>query len=235
MWPPAGSSTGTSCTTSTSRGAGSASRGPSITPRPPQGQPVVSALAHGPVALPARRRARADIGYRHPARRRRRPGDRRRDPRRAGGRRAGGPETVRVFADLVVFLDDGRRRGGRPQGPARRARGLRVHAATPPSSPGHRHELADLLQDWQAAGLTGFRLRPGAIPHDLAAITRGPGAGTAEPRRLPPAPTRHPPCAGCSAWPAPPTATPPPDAGLEGPDHEQAASSRSTSRPISRA
>jgi hypothetical protein len=33
--------------------------------------------------------------------------------------------------------------------------------------------LADLLQEWQRAGLTGFRLRPGTIPRDLEAITRG--------------------------------------------------------------
>ena len=34
-------------------------------------------------------------------------------------------------------------------------------------------DLADLLQEWAAAGLTGFRLRPGALPHDLSAVTRG--------------------------------------------------------------
>ena len=32
-------------------------------------------------------------------------------------------------------------------------------------------DLADLLQDWQAAGLSGFRLRPAALPHDLTHIT----------------------------------------------------------------
>ena len=31
--------------------------------------------------------------------------------------------------------------------------------------------LADLMQDWQAAGLSGFRLRPGALPHDLTRLT----------------------------------------------------------------
>ena len=34
-------------------------------------------------------------------------------------------------------------------------------------------ELADLVLEWRAAGLTGVRLRPGALPHDLAQITRG--------------------------------------------------------------
>jgi alkanesulfonate monooxygenase SsuD/methylene tetrahydromethanopterin reductase-like flavin-dependent oxidoreductase (luciferase family) len=33
-------------------------------------------------------------------------------------------------------------------------------------------QLAGLLLDWQRAGLAGFRLRPGAIPDDLEAITR---------------------------------------------------------------
>jgi len=37
---------------------------------------------------------------------------------------------------------------------------------------GTASDLADTLQEWQHAGLTGFRLRPGAIPHDLEAITR---------------------------------------------------------------
>jgi alkanesulfonate monooxygenase SsuD/methylene tetrahydromethanopterin reductase-like flavin-dependent oxidoreductase (luciferase family) len=34
-------------------------------------------------------------------------------------------------------------------------------------------ELADVLQEWHAAGLTGFRLRPAALPHDLLQITDG--------------------------------------------------------------
>lgn len=34
-------------------------------------------------------------------------------------------------------------------------------------------QLADLLLEFQAAGLTGFRLRPAVHGHDLPAITRG--------------------------------------------------------------
>jgi len=34
-------------------------------------------------------------------------------------------------------------------------------------------QLAELLLDWQGAGLTGFRLRPAALPRDLIHITRG--------------------------------------------------------------
>ena len=43
-------------------------------------------------------------------------------------------------------------------------------AATPASTPA-RAGLADLLQDWQSVGLSGFRLRPAALPHDLKHIT----------------------------------------------------------------
>ena len=32
-------------------------------------------------------------------------------------------------------------------------------------------ELADLMQAWQRVGIEGFRLRPGALPHDLESIT----------------------------------------------------------------
>jgi alkanesulfonate monooxygenase SsuD/methylene tetrahydromethanopterin reductase-like flavin-dependent oxidoreductase (luciferase family) len=36
---------------------------------------------------------------------------------------------------------------------------------------GTPQELADLMVEWRAGGIDGFRLRPGAIPHDLDAIT----------------------------------------------------------------
>jgi alkanesulfonate monooxygenase SsuD/methylene tetrahydromethanopterin reductase-like flavin-dependent oxidoreductase (luciferase family) len=80
---------------------------------------------------------------------------------------------VHVFADRVVFLDE-------PGGETAAERKARLDAlagyayasdaAIFAGSPAH---LADLLQDWQASGLSGFRLRPGAIPQDLEAITRG--------------------------------------------------------------
>jgi alkanesulfonate monooxygenase SsuD/methylene tetrahydromethanopterin reductase-like flavin-dependent oxidoreductase (luciferase family) len=79
---------------------------------------------------------------------------------------------VHVFGDLVVFLDAA---GGEP-GAERKAR-LDDAAGYPYASDaavftGTPRELADLLQDWQAGGLSGFRLRPGALPQDLEAITR---------------------------------------------------------------
>ena len=79
-------------------------KGPSITPRPPQGQPVVAALGHA--SVPYRLIARsADIGFVTP-----------RDAAhaaeivaeiRAEQARAGrAAQTVHVFGDLVVFLDE---------------------------------------------------------------------------------------------------------------------------------
>jgi hypothetical protein len=38
---------------------------------------------------------------------------------------------------------------------------------------GRPARLAELLLEWQAAGLTGIRLRPAVLPHDLTAITAG--------------------------------------------------------------
>ena len=118
-------------------------------------------------------------------------------------------DPLRVFADLVVFLDDepGRRR--RRKAPPRRARRPRATAPTPSCSPGRPAELADLPGRLAAStGIAGFRLRPGAQPHDLEAITRRlvPAAAAAGP--LPAPTTRRPPCGPGSGWPDRPTATP---------------------------
>jgi alkanesulfonate monooxygenase SsuD/methylene tetrahydromethanopterin reductase-like flavin-dependent oxidoreductase (luciferase family) len=147
-------------------------RGPSITPRPPSGQPVVSALGHA--AVPYRLIARsADIGYVTP-----RDGDHARsivaeirDAEHAAGRSG---DAVHVFGDLVVFLED---EAGGESAAERKARldalAGYVYASDATVFTGSAADLADLLQDWQARGLSGFRLRPGAIPDDLEAITRG--------------------------------------------------------------
>jgi alkanesulfonate monooxygenase SsuD/methylene tetrahydromethanopterin reductase-like flavin-dependent oxidoreductase (luciferase family) len=143
-------------------------RGPSITPRPPQGQPVVAALGHA--SVPYRLIARsADVGFVTP-----------RDAAHAAGivaeiraeqARAGrAAQTVHVFGDLVVVLDETEAAAA-----ARRQR-LDERAGTEYTSDaliytGTAAGLADLLQDWQAAGLSGFRLRPAALPHDLTYLT----------------------------------------------------------------
>jgi alkanesulfonate monooxygenase SsuD/methylene tetrahydromethanopterin reductase-like flavin-dependent oxidoreductase (luciferase family) len=140
-------------------------KGPSITPRPVQGQPIVSALGHGTVPYQLIAKA-ADVGFVTPA-----DADHARrivaeidDARHAA-------DPVRVFADLVVFL-------GPSEAAAadRKARldELAGHAYTSDATvfTGTPAQLADLLTDWRQAGLSGFRLRPGAIPDDLEAITR---------------------------------------------------------------
>jgi alkanesulfonate monooxygenase SsuD/methylene tetrahydromethanopterin reductase-like flavin-dependent oxidoreductase (luciferase family) len=145
-------------------------KGPSITPRPPQGQPIVAALGHQTV--PYRLIARStDVGFITP-----------RDTahaseilteiraeQRAAGRAA---EVVHVFGDVVVFLDD-----TESAGRARRER-LDEQAGAPYKSDatifaGTAAQLADLLTEWHQAGLTGFRLRPAALPHDLTQIVDG--------------------------------------------------------------
>ncbi|WP_424188173.1 LLM class flavin-dependent oxidoreductase [Actinokineospora sp. G85] len=134
-------------------------KGPSITPRPPQGQPPVTALAHveGPFAFAE---AVADLAYVTPTDRA--------DAERIATRLAALPH---VFGDLVVFLDQA------PGAAAARLARLdetagKVYASDAHVFTGTAAELADLLLDWHAAGLSGFRLRPGALPHDLTAITR---------------------------------------------------------------
>ncbi|MFJ4695842.1 LLM class flavin-dependent oxidoreductase [Streptomyces sp. NPDC088766] len=147
-------------------------RGPSITPRPPQGRPPVTVLAHAstPYDLAARG---SDVVYVTPH-------------DRAGAAAiltqvdAAVEEAdrdvrewpLRKFADLLVFLD------AEPGAAAdRKARldgldgaALSSDAEIFTGTPG---DLADLMLDWRTAGLDGFRLRPGTLPHDLVAITRG--------------------------------------------------------------
>jgi alkanesulfonate monooxygenase SsuD/methylene tetrahydromethanopterin reductase-like flavin-dependent oxidoreductase (luciferase family) len=145
-------------------------KGPSITPRPPQGQPIVSALAHHAAAYRLVACA-ADVGYVTP----RDAADARSIVAeiRAGQQAAGrAGETIHIFADLVVFLA-----GTAGAAADRKARldelagqELTSDAAVFTGTPA---QLADLLLDWQASGLSGFRLRPGAISHDLDAITAG--------------------------------------------------------------
>ncbi|WP_405468732.1 LLM class flavin-dependent oxidoreductase [Streptomyces canus] len=145
-------------------------KGPSITPRPPQGQPLVTALGHQtvPYRLIARQ---ADVGYITPhdtGQARAIVAEIRAEQETAG--RA--DELLHVFGDLVVFLDDD------PAEAAARRDRLDTRAGEPYQSDariftGTPSQLADLLGEFQAAGLTGFRLRPAVLGHDLPAITRG--------------------------------------------------------------
>jgi alkanesulfonate monooxygenase SsuD/methylene tetrahydromethanopterin reductase-like flavin-dependent oxidoreductase (luciferase family) len=144
-------------------------KGPSITPRPPQGQPVVSALGHAAVPYGLIGRS-ADVGFVTPH-----------DPAgaaaivaeiraaQAAAGRSGQP--LPVLADLVVFLgpDAATAQGRRDRLDERSGREYTSDAHI---FAGTASQLADLLLDWRQAGLSGFRLRPAVIPDDLEAITR---------------------------------------------------------------
>jgi alkanesulfonate monooxygenase SsuD/methylene tetrahydromethanopterin reductase-like flavin-dependent oxidoreductase (luciferase family) len=145
-------------------------KGPSITPRPPQGQPPVTALAHQtiPYRLVARQ---ADVGYVTPqdaADARAVVAEIRAEQEAA--RRS--DEPLHVFGDLVVFLDDEQAAAQDRRARLDEAAGepytsdARIFAGTPA-------QLADLLQEFAEAGLSGFRLRPAVAGHDLPAVTRG--------------------------------------------------------------
>ena len=143
-------------------------KGPLITPRPPQGQLLVTALAHA--ALPYRFAAGgADLVYVTP-------GDEEQarsivEEVREAETVAGRSDPLRIFADLLVFLDTSAEKAA-----DRKARLDDLDGAELSSDAavftGTPEGLADLLLTWQRAGLDGYRLRPGTLPHDLEAISR---------------------------------------------------------------
>ncbi|MEU0763857.1 LLM class flavin-dependent oxidoreductase [Streptomyces microflavus] len=154
------------------RGSTFSVKGPSITPRTPQGQPLVVSLAHATtpyefaalssdvVAITPHDRAGTAAILTQVAEAVERTG------------RNVSDRPLRTFADLIVFLDD------EPGAAARRKARLDEVAGAELASDaeiftGTPAELADLLLDWRSTGLDGFRLRPGTLPHDLTAITRG--------------------------------------------------------------
>lgn len=142
-------------------------RGPSITPRPPQGQPVVAALAHAEVPYRLAARAAdlvfvtpADVPHTHAIL------AEVREAERAVGR---GGEPLRVVADLVVLLDE-------PGGESAQARLTRLDALGRPLVSdarivaGSASTVADVIADLAAAGVAGVRLRPGVATDDLPRI-----------------------------------------------------------------
>jgi alkanesulfonate monooxygenase SsuD/methylene tetrahydromethanopterin reductase-like flavin-dependent oxidoreductase (luciferase family) len=142
-------------------------RGPSITPRPPQGQPVVSVLAHRrePYELAARA---ADLVFVTPTAARGAAAllD---DVGRAVAEVGREGEPLHVYADVVVALD------GPGEPGADRLRRLDDVAGAPHVSDttvfgGSAAELADLVASWRALGYRGVRLRPAALPDDLDRI-----------------------------------------------------------------
>jgi alkanesulfonate monooxygenase SsuD/methylene tetrahydromethanopterin reductase-like flavin-dependent oxidoreductase (luciferase family) len=120
-------------------------KGPSITPRPPQGQPVVAALAHaGPAYEFAA--AGADVVFVTPA-------DDGAVRNILGEVRAAGGGHLKVFADVVVSFN----------GDADFRSDALVFG-------GGATELVDLLSEWQRLGIDGARLRPAVNAADLPVI-----------------------------------------------------------------
>jgi alkanesulfonate monooxygenase SsuD/methylene tetrahydromethanopterin reductase-like flavin-dependent oxidoreductase (luciferase family) len=144
-------------------------RGPSITPRPPQGQPPVVALAHDTIPYEFAAKS-ADIVLVTPH------GEDSIAPilaeiRAARAAADRGDDPLLIFADLVVFLDESETIAAARKSQLDAAAG-EEYASDAQIFTGTPAALADLLASWSAAGLDGFRLRPAAIPHDLNAITR---------------------------------------------------------------
>lgn len=128
-------------------------KGPSITPRPPQGQPIVLALAHTPRVYEFAAES-ADIVLVTPH------DD---DSLRTilgdvAAAQRDADRALKVYADLVVSLVDD------PLTP-RAAISSDAHVFT-----GSASALAELLLAWHDAGVDGIRLRPAVNAIDLPAI-----------------------------------------------------------------
>jgi alkanesulfonate monooxygenase SsuD/methylene tetrahydromethanopterin reductase-like flavin-dependent oxidoreductase (luciferase family) len=120
-------------------------KGPSITPRPPQGQPVVAALAHAPRIYEFAARS-ADLVFITPQ------DDESLRTIRREVAAAGGVE-LKVYADLFVTF----------AGHTDPRSDALVFDGTP-------RQLVDLLVRWQDQGIDGIRLRPAVNAIDLPAI-----------------------------------------------------------------
>jgi alkanesulfonate monooxygenase SsuD/methylene tetrahydromethanopterin reductase-like flavin-dependent oxidoreductase (luciferase family) len=120
-------------------------KGPSITPRPPQGQPVVAALAHvGPAYEFAA--ASADVVFVTPT-------DTPAVQSILDEVRAAGGTHLKVLADVVVSFHG--------------ASDFRSDALV---FAGGATELVDMLLDWHRLGIDGARLRPAVNATDLPLI-----------------------------------------------------------------
>jgi alkanesulfonate monooxygenase SsuD/methylene tetrahydromethanopterin reductase-like flavin-dependent oxidoreductase (luciferase family) len=117
-------------------------RGPSITPRPPQGQPPVVAGAHTPAEY-AFAAGSADVVL-------------------------VAPRTVDEIPGIVLELRAAQAAAGRADDRVLIFGDLPVEFGEDPTA---ATALADRLALWALAGLDGFRLVLGSVPRDLAAVT----------------------------------------------------------------
>jgi alkanesulfonate monooxygenase SsuD/methylene tetrahydromethanopterin reductase-like flavin-dependent oxidoreductase (luciferase family) len=142
-------------------------KGPSIVPRPPQGQPIVAVLAHQPIPFEFAARC-GDVVFVTPAG----TDDVGRwiaDVRGAevAVGRSGAP--LRLFADLVVYLADSAGVAADRKAELDEMAGFE-HRSDAMSFTGTADELADLVVAWHDLGVEGFRLRPAVNGRDLGAI-----------------------------------------------------------------
>jgi alkanesulfonate monooxygenase SsuD/methylene tetrahydromethanopterin reductase-like flavin-dependent oxidoreductase (luciferase family) len=120
-------------------------KGPSITPRPPQGQPVVAALAHARPAYEFAARS-ADLVFVTP----KDDSDLRSILDEVG---RAGDHALKIYADVFVSFS-----------------GIADPRSDAMVFDGNPAELADLIVHWREAGIDGIRLRPSVNATDLPAI-----------------------------------------------------------------
>lgn len=142
-------------------------KGPSITQRPPQGQPTVAVLAHATVPYELAAKS-ADVVFITPTEK---------NPassiiaevRAAESKLERSLPPLKVIGEIVVFLGK-----TTEEAQAHRAK-LDDFLGHPYQSDAHifvgtAEELADLIAEWSASGIEGYRLRPASLPHDLNLI-----------------------------------------------------------------
>src|SRR5271170_53757 len=120
-------------------------KGPSITPRPPQGQPVVAALAHAP-RIYEFAAASADLVFTTPT-------DDATLDTILGEVKAAGGQHLKVYVDVVVAF------GGDTE-----------FGSDALIFDGSASDVVDLLLGWQRRGIDGARLRPAVNATDLPVI-----------------------------------------------------------------
>jgi len=141
-------------------------RGPSITPRPPQGQPVVVSLAHQPIPYAFAARA-SDVVLVTPFS----DDDAARILREVREAEAREDRTVplQVWADVVVALDSPTVTGVDRLGRLDATAGATWVTDTGVFAGSATH-LADRVEHWRSLGYDGVRLRPATLPDDLALV-----------------------------------------------------------------
>lgn len=142
-------------------------RGPAITPRPPQGQPVVAALAHSDIPFEFAARA-ADLVFITPTLNDG-PEPIIQQIRAAEDRVGRSGDPLQIYADILVVLDTPTESGA-----ARLAR-LDESVGAPLLTDaavytGDASELVELIASWNIGGVNGVRLRPAVLPDDLNLI-----------------------------------------------------------------